>query len=70
MEGASTLTPPIYSREANSNVEITKDALQALQGELGTIQATLHEVELEHNELNEQLCMMQIRIKVLKHEVT
>ncbi len=27
MEGASTLTPPIYSREENLNVEITKDAL-------------------------------------------
>jgi hypothetical protein len=30
MEGANTLTPPIYSSEANLNVEITKDALQAL----------------------------------------
>jgi hypothetical protein len=33
------------------------------------MQATLHEAQLEHNELSEQLCMMQRRIKVLKHEV-
>jgi hypothetical protein len=35
---------------------------------LGTIQATLHEVELAHNELHEQLCTLQRRIEVLECE--
>jgi hypothetical protein len=34
------------------------------------MQATLHDVELEHIELQKQLGMMQKRIEVLKCEVT
>jgi hypothetical protein len=34
------------------------------------MQATLHEVELEHNVLQEQLNMIERRISILKHEAT
>jgi len=37
----------------NLKAKITKYAFDALQGELGTMQAALHEVELEHNVLCE-----------------
>jgi hypothetical protein len=45
--------PQFYSKEANIRVEIVKHALEALQGKLGTMQATLHEVQLEREELCE-----------------
>jgi hypothetical protein len=38
-------------------------------GELRTMRATLHDVELEHIELHKQLGMMQKRIEVLECEV-
>jgi len=34
------------------------------------MQATLHEVELEHNVLQKQLNMIERKIQVLKHEAT
>jgi hypothetical protein len=68
MEGASTFTTCLYSKEANLKVKIAKHVPKALQGELGTMQATLHEVELAHNVLHEQLCTLQRRIEVLECE--
>jgi hypothetical protein len=59
-----------YSRELNLKAKIIKYALEALQRGLGIMQATLHEVELEHNALHEQLGMMQRRIEVLKCQPT
>ncbi len=68
MEGASTFTTCLYSKEANVKVKIAKHVPKALQGELGTMQVTLHEVELAHNVLHEQLCTLQRRIEVLECE--
>jgi hypothetical protein len=55
-----------YSRELNFKAKIIEYALEALQRELGIMQTTLHEVELEHNVLHEQFSMMQRRIEVFK----
>ncbi len=66
MEGTSTFTTCLYSKEANLRVKIAKHVPKALQGELETMQATLHEVELAHKELHEQLCTLQGRIEVLE----
>ncbi len=70
VEGANTLRPLLYFKEANLKVEILEHFFKALQRELGTMQATLHEMELEYNVLQEQLNMIERRIKVLKHEAT
>jgi hypothetical protein len=59
-----------HSRELNLNAKMIEYALEALQGELGIMQATLHEVELEHNVLCKQLGMMQRRIEVFKCQAT
>jgi hypothetical protein len=57
------------ARELNLNAKMIEHALEALQGGLGIMQATMHEVELEHNVLCKQLGMMQRRIEVLKCQV-
>jgi hypothetical protein len=59
-----------YSRELDLKAKIIEYALEALQGELGIMQSTLHEVELEHNALCEQLGMIQRRIEVFKCQAT
>jgi len=45
--------PHFYFKEANLRVEVVKHGLEALRGKLGTMQNTLHEVELKRNELCE-----------------
>lgn len=70
MEGENTLRPLLHFKKANLKVEILNFFKKTLQKGLGTMQATLHEVELEHNVLQKQLNMTKIRIQVLKHEAT
>ncbi len=70
MEGENTLRPLLYFKKANLKVEILEFFFLTLQKGLGTMQATLHEVELEHNVLQKQLNMIERKIQVLKHEAT
>ncbi len=46
VEGTNTLKPLLYFKEANLKVKILEHFFKALQKGLGTMQSTLHEVEL------------------------
>jgi hypothetical protein len=48
MEGANTHKLYLYYKELNWKAKTAKHAFEVLQGELGTMQATLHDVELSN----------------------
>jgi hypothetical protein len=59
IEGASTLRPTQYSREANLRARIAKHVLEVLH-------VQLNEVIMEHSVLCEQLVMTQKKVEILE----